>query len=104
MGSNILSNVPFVILIMDQLFNFECGRGYCSGQLSGVLLAWVSTIAGNFTLIGSVANLIVAEKGRYISNYHLGFWEYLKFGFCSTAIVLFADLPIVYFAGDNVHI
>ena len=80
------------------------GEDTALAMLSGVLLAWVSTIAGNFTLIGSVANLIVAEKGRYISNYRLGFWEYLKFGFCSTAIVLFAGLPIVYFAGDNVHI
>lgn len=105
-GSNILSNVPLVILIMDQLFNFECGgyNNYCSGQLTGMLLAWVSTIAGNFTLIGSIANLIVAEKGRNITNYRLGFFEYLKFGFCSTTLVLFAGLPIVYFAGENVSI
>lgn len=101
-GSNILSNVPLVILIMDQLFNFECGGSNCSGQLTGMLLAWVSTIAGNFTLIGSVANLIVAEKGRNITNYRLGFFEYLKFGLCSTTMVLFAGLPIVYFAGENV--
>lgn len=105
-GSNILSNVPLVILIMDQLFNFECGGSnrYCSGQLTGMLLAWVSTIAGNFTLIGSVANLIVAEKGRNITNYRLGFFEYLKFGICSTIMVLFAGLPVVYFAGENVSI
>lgn len=105
-GSNILSNVPLVILIMDQLFNFECGesKNYCSGQMTGMLLAWVSTIAGNFTLIGSIANLIVAEKGRNITNYRLGFFEYLKFGLCSTTLVLFAGLPIVYFAGENVNI
>lgn len=106
LGSNILSNVPLVILIMDQLFNFECGasNSYCSGQLTGMLLAWISTISGNFTLIGSVANLIVAEKGRNITNYRLGFFEYLKFGFCSTTVVLYAGLPIVYFAGRNVSI
>ena len=104
-GSNILSNVPLVILIMDQLANFKCGGDdYCSGQLTGMLLAWVSTIAGNFTLIGSVANLIVAEKGRNIADYRLSFWEYLKFGFCSTMMVLFAGLPIVYFAAENVRI
>lgn len=105
-GSNILSNVPLVILIMDQLFNFECGgsNNYCSGQLTGMLLAWVSTVAGNFTLIGSVANLIVAEKGRNITNYRLSFFEYLKFGLCSTTLVLLAGLPIVYFAGENVDI
>ena len=103
-GSNVLSNVPLVILIMDQLSNFECGPRHCSGQLTGMLLAWVSTIAGNFTLIGSVANLIVAEKGRNIADYRLGFWEYLKFGLCSTGMVLFAGLPIVYFAAENVSI
>lgn len=103
-GSNILSNVPLVILIMDQLFNFKCGADYCSGQLTGMMLTWISTIAGNFTLIGSVANLIVAEKGRNVANYRLGFFEYLKFGLCSTVLVLFAGLPIVYFVSDNVHI
>jgi Na+/H+ antiporter NhaD/arsenite permease-like protein len=32
--------------------------------LAWLLLAWVSTIAGNLTLIGSVANLIVAERAK----------------------------------------
>lgn len=103
-GSNVLSNVPLVILIMEELFNFQCGTERCTGQLTGVILAWISTIAGNFTLIGSVANLIVMEKARHLTNYRLSFWEYLKFGFCSTLLVLFIGLPIVYFAGDNVHI
>ena len=103
-GSNILSNVPLVILVVDQLFSFQCGDGECTGQLTGVLLAWVSTIAGNFTLIGSIANLIVAEKARNMTSYRLGFWEYLKFGLCSTTMVLLAGLPIVYFVGSNVHI
>lgn len=100
-GSNILSNVPLVILIVQQLSMFQCGDSYCTAQLTGVLLAWISTIAGNFTLIGSVANLIVAEKARNIAGYRLSFLVYLKFGFCSTIIVLFAGLPIVYFTGKN---
>lgn len=103
-GSNVLSNVPLVILVVNQLFNFHCGEGTCTGQLTGVLLAWVSTIAGNFTLIGSVANLIVAEKARSCANYRLTFWGYLKFGFVSTMVVLFAGLPIVYFTGRYVTI
>ena len=104
-GSNILSNVPLVILIVDQLFSFKCGQNnFCTGQMIGVLLAGISTIAGNLTLVGSVANLIVAEKARNISNYRLGFLEYLKFGFCSTILVLTAGIPIMYFAGDRVRI
>ena len=104
-GSNVLSNVPLVILVVDQLFSFKCGSDtYCSAQLTGMILAWVSTIAGNFTLIGSVANLIVAEKARCVVNYRLTFWEYLKFGFCSTMVVLFVGLPIVYFTSKNINI
>ncbi len=104
LGSNVLSNVPLVILIVDQLFDFQCGDDKCTGQLAGVLLAWVSTIAGNFTLIGSIANLIVAEKARNVTGYRLGFWEYFKFGLCSTMVVLFVGLPIVYFTGKYVSI
>ena len=108
-GSNILSNVPLVILIVDQLDKFYCAReeardAYCSTQLVGVLLAWISTIAGNFTLIGSVANLIVAEKARNVADYRLTFWEYFKFGFCSTLLVLLIGTPIVYFAGARIHL
>ena len=102
-GSNILSNVPLVILMIDELSEFYCGLDDCS-QLTGLLLAWVSTIAGNFTLIGSVANLIVAEKARTSADYNLTFWEYLKFGLPSTIIVLFTGLPVVYFTGRVVNI
>lgn len=102
-GSNILSNVPLVILIIDELGEFECGLDDCS-QLTGVLLAWVSTVAGNFTLIGSVANLIVAEKVRSCADYRLTFWEYLKFGIPSTVLVLFTGLSVVYFTGKYVSI
>ena len=100
-GSNVLSNVPLVILILDELDTFECGLSDCS-QLAGVLLAWVSTIAGNFTLIGSVANLIVAEKAKTCANYNLTFLQYLKFGLPSTMLVLFTGLPVVYFTGKYV--
>ena len=103
-GSSILSPVPLAILVVSKLFCFSCGAGNCSAQLSGVLLAWVSTVSGNFTLIGSVANLIVAEKAKACANYPLTFWEYLKFGFLSTSLVLLFGLPLVYFAGRYVNI
>ena len=102
-GSNILSNVPLVLLIINEIDSFECGLDDCS-QLVGVLLAWISTIAGNMTLIGSIANLIVAEKAKSCADYNLTFWGYLKFGFLSTLIVLFTGLPIVYFSAKYVTI
>ena len=97
-GSNIFSNVPLVILIVNRIGGL-CGEEECSGPLAGLLLAWISTVAGNFTLIGSVANLIVAEKARSSADYRLTFWNYLKFGFVSTMVVLFSCLPFVYFLG-----
>jgi Na+/H+ antiporter NhaD/arsenite permease-like protein len=46
-----------------------------------------STLAGNLTLIGSVANLIVADvAGEH--NVKLGFWEYLKVGLPLTIVTL----------------
>lgn len=97
-GSNIFSNVPLVILIVERIGGF-CGDEECEGPLPGLLLAWISTIAGNFTLIGSVANLIVAEKARSTVEYRISFWNYFKFGGISTCVVLFGMLPIVYFIG-----
>ena len=102
-GSNIFSNVPLVLLIISEIENFECGLDDCS-QLVGVLLAWISTIAGNMTLIGSIANLIVAEKAKSCADYNLTFWGYLKFGFLSTIIVLFTGLPMVYFSAKHIQI
>ena len=98
-GSNIFSNVPLVILIVHRIDEL-CGEEPCTGPLGGLLLAWVSTVAGNFTLIGSVANLIVAEKARSSADYRLTFWAYLPFGFISAITVIFLALPIVYFLGQ----
>ena len=95
-GSNLFSNVPLVILIVHQIQEL-CGEEECTGPLPGLLLAWISTVAGNFTLIGSVANLIVAEKARSSANYILSFWNYLKYGLVSTILILFSALPVVYF-------
>lgn len=97
-GSNIFSNVPLVILIVHRIDEL-CGGEACEGPLGGLLLAWISTIAGNFTLIGSVANLIVAEKARSSADYRITFWNYIKFGFISTFVVIYLCLPIVYFLG-----
>jgi Na+/H+ antiporter NhaD/arsenite permease-like protein len=36
-----------------------------------------STLAGNFTLVGSVANLIVVQRAR-AQNVEIGLWEYFN--------------------------
>jgi len=62
-----------------------------------VLLAYVLTVAGNLTLLGSVANIIVAESAR--GHYELGFREYLRFGLPSTLLVLAAGVPLLLWLG-----
>ena len=97
-GSNIFSNVPLVILIVERI-EMLCGEEPCNGPLPALLLGWVSTIAGNYTLIGSIANLIVAEKARSVANYQVTFLRYIRFGLASAFCVMFGCLPIVYFLG-----
>jgi Na+/H+ antiporter NhaD/arsenite permease-like protein len=41
-------------------------------------LAMSSTLAGNLTVLGSVANLIVVHRARH--EVTIGFWEYSKVG------------------------
>ena len=97
-GANIFSNVPLTILIIDRLPDL-CGDDKCTGPLGGLILAWVATIAGNTSLIGSITNLIVAEKARSTANYRLTFLRYARFGLASALLVIFAGLPFVYFLG-----
>ncbi|MDP2416160.1 MAG: anion transporter [Hydrogenophaga sp.] len=51
--SNLVSNVPAVMLLLPHLGS--------NAQEAGVLLALVSTFAGNLLLVGSIANLIVVD-------------------------------------------
>lgn len=72
-GSNVVTNVPFILIAKDEMASLP------DAKLAWELLAMASTFAGNLTLLGSVANIIVAEKAR--DDGGLGFWEYLKVGF-----------------------
>ena len=84
--SNIVSNVPAVLLLKPVIPLHAAALWY--------LLAVVSTFAGNLTLLGSIANLIVAEQSaRY--SIRLSFVEYLKVGF-PLALVTTA-MAVLYF-------
>lgn len=71
-GSNVVSNVPFILVIEPQM------RSFANASFSWTLLAMASTFAGNMTLLGSVANIIVAEGSKDVGG--MGFWKYLKVG------------------------
>jgi Na+/H+ antiporter NhaD/arsenite permease-like protein len=71
-GSNLVSNVPFILVVKTEMARMPDPR------LGWELLAMASTFAGNLTLLGSVANIIVAERGREVGG--LAFLPYLRVG------------------------
>lgn len=86
-ASQVVSNVPFVLL-----------AGHWIPRLADPTLLWLatalaSTLAGNLTVVGSVANLIVLElagpKGR------IGFWRFLRYGAVVTGVTLVLGLTIL---------
>jgi len=80
--SNLVSNVPAVMLLKPLTMTLG------SGKIFWLALAMSSTLAGNFTLIGSVANLIVVQQAR--KTVDIGFMEYFRVG----ALVTVATLAI----------
>jgi len=77
--SNLISNVP-AVLVMSPIVN-----SLIEPEKFWMLLALTSTFAGNLTLLGSVANLIVAESAKR-HGVKLNFCEYLKAGVPITII------------------
>lgn len=77
--SNLISNVPAVLLLQPLIRPDD--------TQSWLLLAASSTLAGNLTLFGSVANLIVAEAADRL-GYPLSFWDHLRFGLPLTLVTI----------------
>ncbi|EKQ66891.1 Na+/H+ antiporter NhaD-like permease [Leptolyngbyaceae cyanobacterium JSC-12] len=77
--SNLISNVPTVLLLQSFITQ--------DATQSWLLLAASSTLAGNLTLFGSVANLIMVEAAGS-QGYSLSFWEHLRFGVPITLMTL----------------
>jgi len=71
--SNVVSNVPAVLLLEPTIPTLP------APERAWLTVAMASTLAGNLTLLGSVANLIVAESARR-EGVRLGFAEYLRAG------------------------
>lgn len=87
--SNLVSNVPAVLLLRPVV------TGMQNAHIGWLVLASASTLAGNLTLLGSVANLIVAETAsRY--RVDLNFWEYFKPGVVITLLTLLINTAWLY--------
>ena len=70
--SNLVSNVPAVMLLRSMVPHFP------NPHTGWLLLAMSSTLAGNLTITGSVANIIVVERAR--PEAEIGFRQYLAVG------------------------
>jgi Na+/H+ antiporter NhaD/arsenite permease-like protein len=79
--SNVVSNVPAVMVLRPVVPTLE------DPTRVWLTIAMATTLAGNLTLIGSVANLIVAETARR-RGVELSFTEYLKAGTAIAVLTL----------------
>ncbi len=79
--SNLVSNVPAVLVLKPFV------AGLDDPQRAWLVVAMASTLAGNLTLVGSVANLIVAERAER-QGIAVPFWSYLKVGAPLTVLTI----------------
>jgi Na+/H+ antiporter NhaD/arsenite permease-like protein len=79
--ANLISNVP-AVLILEPF-----AKGLPNADQGWLIIAMSSTLAGNLTLLGSIANLIVAERAKR-SDVTISFFDYLKVGLPLTLLSL----------------
>jgi Na+/H+ antiporter NhaD/arsenite permease-like protein len=78
--SNIVSNVPAVMLLKSMVPTFP------NPHTAWLVLAMASTLAGNLTITGSVANIIVVESAKPETK--ISFWNYFRVGLPITIATL----------------
>jgi len=79
--SNLVSNVPAVLVLkpfIDRLGDHHT---------AWLTVAMASTLAGNFTILGSIANLIVVQRAA-ASRVEITFWDYFRVGAPLTILTL----------------
>ena len=85
--SNLVSNVPAVLVfkpLIPQLAH---------AKQAWLVLAMSSTLAGNLTVLGSVANLIVVQHAQ--REVEITYWEYFKVGAPLTVASILAGLLLL---------
>jgi Na+/H+ antiporter NhaD/arsenite permease-like protein len=79
--SNLVSNVPAVLVMKPFVVALP------DHDRAWLVIAMASTLAGNFTVLGSIANLIVAQKAA-AGGVEIGFWSYFRVGAPLTIVTL----------------
>ena len=83
--SNLISNVPAVLVLSPMIMPLQ------NNEIYWLALAMSSTFAGNLTLLGSVANLIVAESAKR-HGVAISFTEYFKSGILITILTFLCGI------------
>jgi Na+/H+ antiporter NhaD/arsenite permease-like protein len=91
LGSNVFSNVPFVLLAAKWMNNFA------QPELMWKVMALATTFAGNLTILGSVANIIVLESAR--QHVDFSFWDYARYGIPITILTTVVGMGILLVLG-----
>jgi Na+/H+ antiporter NhaD/arsenite permease-like protein len=87
LGSNVFSNVPFVLVAGKWV------DAFLRPELMWKVMALATTFAGNLTILGSVANVIVVESAR--GHAEIGFWDYARYGIPVTILSTLAGILIL---------
>ena len=87
-ASQVVSNVPFVLLAGEWIPRLAEPR------LLWLATALAATLAGNLTIVGSVANLIVLEIAG--SRAGIGFWRFFRIGAVVTAATLVTSFALLF--------
>lgn len=90
-GSNVFSNVPFVLVAGKWVPRFA------DPELMWKVMALATTFAGNLTILGSVANIIVVESAR--GHAEVGFWDYIRFGLPVTVVTTLLGMGLLLVLG-----
>jgi Na+/H+ antiporter NhaD/arsenite permease-like protein len=87
-GSQLVSNVPFTVVMLPLLKS-------AGSDILWLSLASASTLAGNATIIGAMANLIVIESAES-KGIKIGFVEFFKSGIIVTVFSLLISFGYLY--------
>jgi Na+/H+ antiporter NhaD/arsenite permease-like protein len=86
--SNIVSNVPAVLVLKPFV------AALADPRRAWLVVAMAATLAGNFSIVGSVANLIVVQRAR-AQGVAIGFWTYFLVGAPLTVLSIVAGLALL---------
>jgi Na+/H+ antiporter NhaD/arsenite permease-like protein len=86
--SNLVSNVPAVLVLKPFV------AALADPRRAWLVVAMAATLAGNLTILGSVANLIVVQRAA-AQGVAIGFWQYFRVGFPLTVLTLAVGLLLL---------